>query len=297
VTGLAMSGYVFASQTDSVLVESPQVKITGLDLEARMQRIPEEHRTEVLGSKARIARLLEDLLVNRTLAQRAREEGLDKTPLFRRDVELVEEGMLTKMWLDKQVKEMKLPSFEARAKELYRLNEKQYEIPEQVHASHILVDTKNRSKEEALERAKEIRNKLVQGEPFEAAAEEFSDDPSVKDNKGDLGFFDAKKMVKPFSIAAFAMNKPGEISGPVYTQFGYHLIKFHERKPAKLRPFDEVKGEIIDDLKSKYEQEYRLRLVSKIKTDPSLKLYQEEVDKYWVDLDAILKQQEAEAAK
>lgn len=292
---LVMFSFICVAHADNILVESSRVKITDMDLEARMQRIPEENRTEVLGSKARIAKLLEDLLINRTLAKQAREAGLDKTPLFRKEVELFEDSMLVNRWLDKQVEALKLPSFDARARELYRLDEKQYEIPAQAHASHILVDTKSRSKQEALERAKEIRGKLQQGASFEAVAEEFSDDPSAKNNKGDLGFFEATRMVKPFSNAAFAMSKPGEISEPVYTQFGYHIIKLHELKAARLRPFEEVKSEIVNGLKSKYQQEYRSSLIAKVKNDPSLKLNEAEIDKFYVDLEAILKQDSAAA--
>lgn len=290
MTGLIMPCILSVANADDVLVESSRVKITSSDFEARLQRIPEENRTEIRGSKAKIAKMLEDLLVNRDLAQQARNEGLDKTPQFRKQVELQEDSMLSKVWLDKQVDALKLPSFDARARELYRINVKQYEIPAQVHASHILVDAKSRSKDEALARVREIREKLLQGASFEESAEEFSDDPSAKNNKGDLGFFEATRMVKPFSDTAFAMSKPGEISEPVYTQFGYHIIKFHELKSAILKPFEEVKSEIIDGLRNQYRQEYRQSLVNKVKYDPSLKLHEEEINKFIVDTDAILKQ-------
>lgn len=293
MTGLIMPCILCVAHADDILVKSSQVEITSSDLEARLQRIPEENRTEIRGSKAKISKLLEELLVNRGLAQHARNEGLDKTPQFRKQMELQEESMLSRAWLDKQVDALKLPSFDERARELYRLNEKQYEIPARVHASHILVDAKSRSKDEALARATEIREKLLQGASFEAMAEEFSDDPSVKNNKGDLSFFEATRMVKPFSDAAFAMSKPGEISKPVYTNYGYHLIKFHELKPTRLKPFEEVKGEIIDGLRDRYRQEHRQSLINNIKTDPSLKLNVEEVNKFYVDLDAILKQSSA----
>lgn len=290
VAGLAMTCFFCVAHADAVLVESARVKVTGADLEARLQRIPEENRVEVLGSKARIAKLLEDLLVNRILAQQARDAGLGNTPLFRKQMELQEDLLLSKEWLEKQVDALKLPSFDARARELYRLKEKQYEIPAQAHVSHILVDSNIRSKEEALTRAKEIREKLSKGASFEVAAEEFSDDPSAKKNKGDLGFFEASKMVKPFSDVAFAMSKPGEISEPVFTQFGYHVIKFHELKPSRMRPFEEVKGEIVDGLRNQYRQEYRQSLIDKAKADPSLKLHEVEINKFYVDLEAIQKQ-------
>lgn len=293
MAGLIMPCILCVAHADDVIVKSSQFEITSSDFEARLQRIPEDYRAEIRGSKAKISKMLEELLVNRGLAQHARNEGLDKTPQFRKQVELQEDSMLSMVWLDKQVDALKLPSFDERAKELYLLDEKKYEIPAKVHASHILVDAKSRSKQEALARAREIREKLLQGASFEAMAEEFSDDPSAKKNKGDLAFFEATKMVKPFSDAAFAMSKPGEISEPVYTNYGYHLIKLHELKPARLKPFEEVKGEIINGMRDRYRQEYRQSMINEIKTDPSLKLNVEEIDKFYVDLEAILKQSSA----
>ncbi len=104
---------------------------------------------------------------------------------------------------------------------------------EMAAASHILVaykgamraaETTTRSKEEAKKRAEEIAAKARKGEDFGKLADENSDDPSVKINHGALGKFPRDRMVKPFADATFAM-KPGEISVPVETPFGYHIIK------------------------------------------------------------------------
>ena len=91
----------------------------------------------------------------------------------------------------------------------------------QVAAKHILVSTE--------EKANDLANKIQNGETtFEDAAKEFSNCPS-KSNGGDLGFFGKNMMVKEFEEAAFAL-KVGEISKPVITQFGWHLIKVYDRK-------------------------------------------------------------------
>ncbi|MFA7239391.1 MAG: peptidylprolyl isomerase [Sulfuricellaceae bacterium] len=279
------SGVPQAVSAEQVLLESNQVKITSLDFEAEMLRIPVEHREEFLTSKERIRKLLENMLVSKTLAGQARKAGIDNEPLMKKRLELAVDKLLSQEQVNRSVDSLKLPNFEPRARELYKINTEKYTLPAKIHASHILVDSKNRSDEEALKRIQEARVKALEGKSFDALAQEYSDDPSAKENKGDLGFFEAGNMVKPFSDAAFALSAPGEISEPVKTQFGYHIIRLHEKQAAKLRPFEEVKEEIVKGLRDKYVADYRNEQIGKIISDPSLKLYEEAVDRYHVNID------------
>lgn len=267
------------------MLESNQVKITSLDFEVEVERIPAEHREEFLSSKVRIRKLLENMLVYKTLAEQARKAGIGNEPLMKKRLELAADKLLSQEQINRFADSLKLPNFEPRVRELYKINTEKYTLPEKVHASHILVDNQSRTDEEALKRAMEARAKALDGMPFDALAQEYSDDPSAKENKGDLGFFEAGKMVKPFSDAAFAMGAPGEISEPVKTQFGYHIIRLHEKQAAKLRPFDEVKAEIANELREKYVADYRQEQIGKIISDPALKLYEEAVDRYYVNIE------------
>ena len=271
---------------EEVLLESKLVTITRQDFEAEIARIPEENRAEVLASRERIRKLLESLLTKKTLAAQARSSGLDREPALQKMMELAADKVLSDAQIDNAVKAAVLPSFDARARELYKVNIEKYTEAAQVHASHILVDFKGRTPEETLQRIQEVRALAVGGKSFEALAQEFSDDPSAKENKGDLGFFEAGRMVKPFSDAAFALSKPDEISEPVKTKFGYHIIQFHEKKPSKLIPFDIVKEQILKDLREHYLIEYRQRLIGQILSDPSIKLNEEAVDRFRTNLDA-----------
>ena len=275
-----------ALSVEQVLIESQTVKITSLDFEAELMRIPLEHRPEVLASKARIAKLLENLLINKTLAAQARSAGIDREPGMSKQIEMAADKLLAQEQINRVTKTITLPNFDARARELYQVDIEKYTVPTKVRVSHILVDTKNRTPEEALQRIKQVREQAVGGKKFEELALEYSDDPSVKGNKGDLGFFEEGKMVKPFSDTAFAMSAPGDISEPVKTIFGFHIIQLHEKKPKLVRSFEEVNEKIIQGEREKYLNEYRKTLVGGILTDPSLKLNEEAVNRFWTNIDA-----------
>ena len=112
-------------------------------------------------------------------------------------------------------------------------------------ARHILFKAEGDAQlQEATAKAQLLRERLVKGQDFAKAAEELSEDPSAKGNGGDLGWFSASKMVKPFSDAA-ATLKPGEISQPVRTQYGVHLIKLEGRREKK---FEDVKADLAREI-------------------------------------------------
>ncbi|NOY85683.1 MAG: peptidylprolyl isomerase [Deltaproteobacteria bacterium] len=137
------------------------------------------------------------------------------------------------------------------AKKNYDSNPDSFRKDEQVKASHILInvakDASEKEKGKALARAREIAKKAREkGADFAALARENSEGPSGPSG-GDLGYFGRGRMVKPFEEAVFGM-KVGEVSDPVLTQFGYHVIKLTDRKEARIVPFEEVKGKIVSDL-------------------------------------------------
>ncbi|KFN01954.1 peptidylprolyl isomerase PrsA [Bacillus clarus] len=130
----------------------------------------------------------------------------------------------------------KLAMNEAIKKSITEKDVKDLYKPE-IKASHILVNDENT--------AKEIKKKLDAGTSFEELAKQQSQDPGSKDNGGDLGYFGAGKMAPEFEKAAYKL-KVGEISNPVKSSDGYHIIKLTDKK--ELKPYDEVKGSIRKSL-------------------------------------------------
>ena len=164
-------------------------------------------------------------------------------------------------------------------RELYEANRSRYAYPEQVRAAHILVTIKDGNRDAALTRAEEVRAKALAGEDFAKLAREYSDDPTVTKNGGELGFFEAKMMDSAFSTAAFAMTRKGEISAPVLSKFGYHVILFEDRRPAGVRTFEEVKPELMADQKSKAILEAKAAATRQIFQDPTLKVNVEIIER------------------
>lgn len=134
----------------------------------------------------------------------------------------------------KKIFEPQIKISEDDIKKYFEENKQQFNTPEQVKASHILVDSK--------EEADAILAQLKQGADFAKLAQEKSKDPS-KDNGGDLGYFPHGQMVPEFDKAAFSLQ-PGQISDVVKTQFGYHIIKVTDKKPAAEAKYEDKKGEI-----------------------------------------------------
>jgi peptidyl-prolyl cis-trans isomerase D len=144
---------------------------------------------------------------------------------------------------------IKIPDAELKAD--YDRRKDSFQVPEQVTAAHILIKTdpdKGPADEaQARQKADALFARLQKGEDFTRLANENTDDPSGKGNGGQLPPFGRGQMVPEFEQAAFNM-KPGEIRGPIKTQFGFHIIKLIAKTPAHARPFEEVKDQIQADL-------------------------------------------------
>ena len=156
---------------------------------------------------------------------------------------------------------------DAEAKAFYDGNKEDFNKPDQVKASHILVkvdaSATPEQKAAAKTKAEGLLKQVKAGGDFATLAKENSDCPS-KDRGGDLGFFDKSTMVKEFADAAFAM-KIGQVSDVVETQFGYHIIKVTDRKEGGMTTFDKAKADIVKSLQDKKKNELFKQLIDKLK--------------------------------
>jgi peptidyl-prolyl cis-trans isomerase C len=204
--------------------------------------------------------LLQYVIENELMASAGQTDNLDKTPTFPGRVKYHERRALRDAFFDAKIHDA---VSEADAKKIYDEKIGQVKPEQEVHARHILVATEAE--------AKEIADRLKKGEDFATLAKEKSKDANAEG--GDLGWFTRGQMLKPFEDAAFALEV-GQISEPVQTQFGWHIIKVEGKRDQPLPSFDEVKEAIIGQLVQAKAQEVvtGLRDAAKIEViDPELK--------------------------
>ena len=159
------------------------------------------------------------------------------------------------------------------AKKFYEENKTEFQQPETVKASHILFRVNKDDSEDVvnqkLKAAQGAETRAKKGEDFTALAKELSEEPGAKESGGDLGFFPKDRMVPEFSEVAFS-QKVGDVSDPVRTQFGWHVIKVTDKKAAGTVPYEEVKAQLITYLKAKKREEAAQALLKSLRTSAQI---------------------------
>ena len=186
--------------------------------------------------------------------------------------EMVRKMLQQQQWLESEIAN-KTEVSDEEAKKFYEANKAEFEQPETVKASHILFRVNKEDSEEVvnkkLEQAKTAEARAKKGEDFATLAKELSEEPGAKESAGDLGFFPKDRMVPEFASAAFS-QKVGDISDPVRTQFGWHIIKVTDKKAAGTLPYDEVKAQLIAYLKAKKQEEAAQALLKSLRSSAQI---------------------------
>ena len=165
------------------------------------------------------------------------------------DYRIGEQRKVKMLVLDRDQAQAKTIVPAADVQRYYNDNIAQYQTPEQIRASHILLTTAGKDEAAVRAQAEDLLKQVRAGADFAALATKFSEDEGSKVNGGDLDYFSRGRMVPEFEAAAFALP-PGQVSDVVKSQFGFHIIKVVDKKPAVTRTFDEVRPQIEEQLKA-----------------------------------------------
>jgi peptidyl-prolyl cis-trans isomerase C len=229
---------------ETVVLTVGDEKITAAEFDRLIDTIPEQYRAQMRTVGRR--QFAERVVQLKVLSQEGHRLKLEDTPAFKSQVAFQTEQILAQAYYQNLIATTKVD--EATERKYYDEHKSDYL---QVKARHILIrfkgssaplkkDAKELTEEEALAKAQEIRKKLVDGADFDTLAKAESDDVSSGAKGGDLGTFGHGKMAQAFEQAAFTIPV-GELSEPVKTQFGYHIIKVESRQE---KTFVDVRPEI-----------------------------------------------------
>lgn len=247
----------------TVVVSQGDVAVTLGDIDIWMLEVPEADRAGFIRSPERIEQTLQQMLLIKHLVRDAREAGLDKNPLVEAHMALAAERTLARYQREKVARAIVTPDLKLLAAERYQANPEVFREPERADAVHLLITEQQHSPAEAkviIERLYREAAKDPTG--LEVLAAEKSEDPSAKSNRGRLQGFKLSDFDKDF-VEAMRALKPGEISKPVKTQFGWHLIRLDRLIQGRLPPYEEVEAGLI----AKLEQEYQLAALRKYTDD------------------------------
>jgi len=217
---------VIATVNGKALTEA-DVRLAEAEIGGDLGNLPEAQKRRAL---------VEYLIENQLFADAAESGNLGSGTDFDQRMQYWRRKSLRDIYFDKTVR---ANVGEGAAKVIYDEQVKLLAPEDEIQARHVLVEDEDK--------AKEVAVRLATGGDFAALAKEFSKDPGTKDEGGLLPYFSKGQMVPPFEEAAFKMQK-GDVSQPVRTQYGWHLIKIEDRRPRQPPTFEQVKDRIINSM-------------------------------------------------
>ena len=230
-----------------------ELNLADAEIGSELGNVPE-------GTKRRV--LIEFMIESQLLADAADSAKLSQGADFEQRTRYWRRRALRDVYFESKIKSAVT---DAEARTFYDGQVAQMKPEEEIKTRHILVESEDE--------AKQLREKIAHGANFAQLAKEHSKDPGSKDDGGELGYFGRGQMVPQFEEAAFKLQK-GDLSEPIQTQFGWHLIQLDDRRQRKPPEFDEVKGRLVAAMVHRKAQEAVAELRGKAKieyVDPAVK--------------------------
>ncbi|MHB2169393.1 peptidylprolyl isomerase [Alsobacter sp. R-9] len=249
-----IAGSALAAGPDTVVAKVDGIPITEQDLSFAAEELAGQLPAQATEQQKRdfLVSFVADL---KLVARAAREAKIDKTPDFEKKLAYMQDKLLLDEYVAQEAKKAVTPEA---ARKLYEESIKSVTPEQEAHARHILVPTEDE--------AKAVAKRVKGGEDFAKVAGEVSKDPGSGKDGGDLGWFTKDRMVPEFAEATFKL-KPGEISEPVKSQFGWHVIKLEELRNKPLPTFEEVKDQVEQYLSRKAQSDLIMALRAKGKVE------------------------------
>jgi peptidyl-prolyl cis-trans isomerase C len=258
---------VACSQKDQgkPLVTIDDYTITTQEFNSELDKIPVNMKMAVATQNGKKS-FLDRLIVKKLLLREAAKENIEKSKEFQDRLGDIKEQLLIESLLKKKVMtDSKLTDEELN--KYYESHKAEFKKPQEIDTSQIVVKTE--------QEAKEIKAKLAAGEDFAELAKKFSLDPTARTTGGKVGFQPKGALIPEYDAAAFKLQKPGQISPIVKTQFGYHIIRLEGVKPPQQVPFAEVKDFIKQKLAQERQQEVLEKYIDGLKKASKISINEE----------------------
>ena len=229
----------------NVVARRGGVDLTVHDIDVKLRTIPPDLRAGYMTESDRATRMIDATLLSKQLAARARELKLDQRADFNAELDLLRTELLSRYAIEQHMAEAPLPNVDALAYERYLANPDAVKPGPRIDVSQILIATDGKDEAAAKTLALEALAKAKAGADFVELAREYSGD---KDANPSIQNVDFTRMDPEFSKAVAELEKPGDIIGPVRSQFGYHVIRLDVYQAFPVPSFEKVKEQLILEL-------------------------------------------------
>ena len=271
----------------TVLAEGLGQHVTDKELKQEIHYLLSKQAPLGVPSLKTMERISGEMLTNKLLLEEAIELGLEDDPDIAYEIQRARQRVLVKARMARiSADTLSDAEMETLAKEYWLSHQDEYTEKSKRAVSHILIGiNKERSEEEALNLAEEIRAKLKDAPAkFEELAKEYSEDPGSKKAGGSLGLAEPGKYVPEFSKVAFSLREIGDISEPVKTRFGYHIIRLDEVVAEKPQDYEAVKEDVLTKALAEYVSSKQNQHLNDLRASSRRTIHQAEVKKVWQEM-------------
>ena len=241
---------------ERIYFSTDEFEVTDFDLRMYLRKAPPASDGQ-RGTRARNLQALSDLYALRLLADDAEQESL----LTAREAAWIAEYAVSMEKIERYIKlktdrMMSETDWQLESRTEYIAHPERYRSAENVTVRTLLLKTEDRTEADAIARAQNLVTNPLSFSEFEALVRDVTEDTVARDNGGLMENLQKGQTVRSFEEAAFSLTTPGEISAPVVSRFGVHLIQLIQHEPSVAKPFEEVKEEIVAMLQKKRRSQY-----------------------------------------
>jgi peptidyl-prolyl cis-trans isomerase C len=237
-------------------------KITVQEFNAELDKIPMNMKMLVATESGK-KDFLNRLIVKKLLLKQAKKENVDKDKAFQDRLADIKEQLTIEQLLKKKVS-AELNFSDADLEKYYEAHKEEFKRGQEIQTRQIVVKSEPE--------ARELEAKIAKGEDFADLARKFSIDPAAKTTGGDIGYHPRGTLIPEYEAAAFALTKVGQVSQPVKTQLGYHIIKLEGTRTGTYVPFPEVKEFIRQKMTQEKQSEALQKYIESLKKNANIKI-------------------------
>lgn len=237
-----------------VFARRGEAVVTQADIDVYLSRIPEADRAGVLSDPKRVGRMLDDLMLTRLVAMEGLKDGLLDDENVQAHLYQAAMVYLAERQMERVKSAGELEDYTRQARELYLRNPEAFRQQERVDFTHLLITEQDRSEDEARELIHRLKQRIEDGEAMGALILEYSEDPSVGENYGRFRDRTFENINADFADALRALESPGQISDPVKTRFGWHLIRLDGYQEPGVPEFEEIADQLREQARRNHRQ-------------------------------------------